>query len=184
LCRLAAGPSADRPTDRTVHTSKQTTKKKGPAEAGATEKVISHNRKARHNYTVLETLECGIVLVGSEVKSLRNGRVSLDEAYARVKGDEVWLVGCDIAEYVEASRFNHNPRRPRKLLLHRREVKRFAHRAFEKGLTLVPLQMHFRRGLAKVLLGICRGKQRYDKRESMKKTQAKRDIQRQLTRRR
>jgi SsrA-binding protein len=151
--------------------------------ANPNDKIISQNRKARHNYTVLDTLECGIVLVGSEVKSLRAGRVSLDEAYARVKSDEVWLVGCDIAEYVEANRFNHQPRRPRKLLLHRREVKRFADRAHEKGLTLVPLQMHFKRGLAKVVLGICRGKQRHDKREAMKKSQAQRDIQRQMTRR-
>lgn len=146
--------------------------------------MIAQNRKARHNYTVLETLECGIMLVGSEVKSLRKGQVSLDESYARVREGEVWLVGCDIAEYVEANRFNHNPRRPRKLLLHRREVKRFAQRAFEKGLTLVPLQMHFKRGRAKVLLGICRGKQRHDKREAMKKAQAKRDIARQMMRRR
>ena len=101
--------------------------------------MITHNRKAKHNYTVLDTLECGIMLVGSEVKSLRKGQVSLDESYARVRDGEVWLVGCDIAEYVEANRFNHQPRRPRKLLLHRREVKRFAQRAFEKGLTLVPL---------------------------------------------
>ncbi len=112
-----------------------------------------------------------------------HGQVSLDEAYARVKDDEVWLVGCDIAEYLEASRFNHNPRRPRKLLMHRREVKRFAHRAFEKGLTLVPLEMHFKRGLAKVVLGICRGKQQHDKREAMKKAQAKRDMARQMLRR-
>jgi SsrA-binding protein len=123
------------------------------------------------------------MLQGSEVKSLRNGRVSLDEAYARIKDGEVWLVGCDIAEYIEASHFNHNPKRPRKLLLHRREVKHFAHRAYEKGLTLVPLEMHFRRGLAKVVLGICRGKQRHDKREAMKTAQAKRDIQRQMSRR-
>jgi SsrA-binding protein len=133
---------------------------------------------------VLDTLECGILLVGSEVKSLRVGRVSLDEAYARIKEDEVWLVGCDIAEYVEANRFNHVPRRPRKLLLHRREVKRFAHRAYEKGLTLVPLKMYFKRGLAKVLLGLCRGKQQHDKRESMKKADADRDMRRQMFRRR
>jgi SsrA-binding protein len=123
------------------------------------------------------------VLVGSEVKSLRNGRVSLDEAYAKVKGDEVWLVGCDIPEYTEASHFNHDPRRPRKLLMHRREVTRFAHRAFEKGLTLVPLEMHFRRGLAKVVLGICRGKQLHDKRQAMKTAQANRDMARQMMRR-
>jgi SsrA-binding protein len=133
---------------------------------------------------VLDSLECGIVLVGSEVKSLRMGHVSLEEAYARIKDDEVWLVGCDIAEYFEANRFNHNPKRPRKLLMHRREVKRFAHRAYEKGLTLVPLEMHFKRGLAKVVLGICRGKQQHDKRQAMKTAQAKRDIQRQMMTRR
>jgi SsrA-binding protein len=158
-------------------------KKPGSATADSNDKVITQNRKARHNYTVLDTLECGIMLQGSEVKSLRNGRVSLDEAYARVKDGEVWLVGCDIAEYIEASHFNHHPKRPRKLLLHRREIKHFAHRAYEKGLTLVPLEMHFRRGLAKVVLGICRGKQRHDKREAMKTAQAKRDIQRQMSRR-
>lgn len=157
----------------------KTTKKKA-SPANPNEKIIAQNRKAKHNYTILETLECGIMLVGSEVKSLRNGRLSLDEAYAKVKDDEVWLLGCDIAEYFEASRFNHNPRRPRKLLMHRREVKRFAHRAFEKGLTLVPLQMHFKRGLAKVVLGICKGKQRHDKREALKKADAQRDIARQM----
>jgi SsrA-binding protein len=161
----------------------KTAKKKGPAAASPNEKLIAQNRKARHKYAVLDSLECGIVLVGSEVKSLRNGMVSLDEAYARVKDDEVWLIGCDIAEYVEASRFNHDPRRPRKLLMHRREVKRFAHRAFEKGLTLVPLAMHFRRGLAKVVLGICRGKQLHDKRQAMKTAQAKRDMARMIMRR-
>ncbi|MCE5267182.1 MAG: SsrA-binding protein SmpB [Planctomycetaceae bacterium] len=158
--------------------------KKGAAATGPNDKVISQNRKARHNYTVLDTLECGIVLVGSEVKSLRTGRVSLEEAYAKIKNDEVWLLGCDIAEYFEANQFNHNPRRPRKLLMHRREVKRFAHRAYEKGLTLVPLEMHFKRGLAKVVLGICRGKQQHDKRDAMKRAEAQRDIQRQLHRRR
>ena len=168
---------------RSLATTK-TSKKKGSAASPTNERVISQNRKARHNYTVLDTLECGLVLVGSEVKSLRNGQVSLEEAYARVKDDEVWLVGCDIAEYTEANRFNHNPRRPRKLLMHRREVKHFAHRAFEKGLTLVPLEMHFKRGLAKVVLGICRGKQRHDKREAMKKAEAQRDMARQMMRRR
>ncbi len=127
---------------------------------------------------MLDTLECGIQLVGSEVKSLRNGKVSLDEAHGRMKRDEVWLVGCDIAEYVEANRFNHDPRRPRKLLLHRREIRRFAARAYEKGLTLVPLKMYFKRGKAKVLMGICRGKKTYDKRETLRKATVKRDIER------
>jgi len=131
---------------------------------------------------VLETLECGIVLVGSEVKSLRNGKVSLAEAYGRLRNSEVWLIGCDIAEYTEANKFNHEPRRPRKLLLHRREIKRFASRAFEQGLTLVPLQMYFKRGRAKVLMGVCRGRQRHDKREAMKKAEAKREMQRQIYR--
>ena len=131
---------------------------------------------------MLETLECGIVLVGSEVKSLRNGKVSLAEAYGRLRNSEVWLIGCDIAEYTEANKFNHEPRRPRKLLLHRREIKRFASRAFEQGLTLVPLQMYFKRGRAKVLMGVCRGRQRHDKREAMKKAEAKREMQRQIYR--
>ena len=123
------------------------------------------------------------MLVGSEVKSLRNGKVSLAEAYGRVREGEVWLVGCDIAEYTEANRFNHEPRRPRKLLLHRREIKRFAAQAYEKGLTLVPLKMYFKKGQAKVLMGICRGRQQHDKREAMKKAEAKRDMLRQIYRR-
>lgn len=144
---------------------------------------MSENRKARHHYTVLDTLECGLLLVGSEVKSLRSGRVSLDESYARVKNGEVWLIGCDIPEYLEANRFNHVPKRPRKLLLHRREIERFAGRASEKGLTLVPLKMYFKRGMAKLLLGICRGRKEYDKREAMKEAAVKRDIHRLMRRR-
>jgi SsrA-binding protein len=132
---------------------------------------------------VLDTLECGIVLVGSEVKSLRAGRISLEEAYGRLQDGEVWLVGCDIQEYLEANRFNHDPRRPRKLLLHRREIRKFAHRAYERGLTLVPLKMYFKRGRAKVLLGVCRGKQKHDKRETMKRQEARRQIQAAMRRR-
>ena len=158
-------------------------KKKATADANKNDRPIAENRKARREYEVLDTLECGIVLVGSEVKSLRAGRVSLEEAYGRVREEEVWLVGCDIQEYVEANRFNHNPRRPRKLLLHRREIRRFAAQAYEQGLTLVPLKMYFKRGRAKVLMGICRGKQKYDKRQDMKKAQARRDIQQAMRRR-
>jgi SsrA-binding protein len=131
---------------------------------------------------VVDTLECGIVLVGSEVKILRKGTLSLDEAYGRVKDGEVWLMGCDIAEYVQANQFNHNPRRPRKLLMHRREMKKFAGRAFEKGLTLVPLKMYFKEGRAKVLMGICKGRKLYDKREVLKKKSMQRDISRALRR--
>ena len=162
-----------------IATTSKSSKKKGPA-ADPNQRVISENRKARHNYTVLDSLECGILLVGSEVKSLREGKISLEEAYGRIKDDELWLVGCDIPEYIDANRFNHRPKRLRKLLLHRREIKRFAHRAYEKGLTLVPLKMYFNRGIAKVLMGICRGKQVHDKRQAMKKAEAQRNIQRSM----
>jgi len=118
------------------------------------------------------------VLVGSEVKSIRQGKVTLAESHARMKQGEVWLVGCDIAEYVQANRFNHEPRRPRKLLLHRSELRKFASKAYEKGLTLVPLKMYFKQGRVKVLLGVCRGKKQHDKRESLKKADSRRDIDR------
>ncbi len=131
---------------------------------------------------MLETLECGIVLLGSEVKSLRNGKVSLDEAYGRMKRNEVWLVGCDIPEYKQANQFNHIPRRPRKLLLHKREIKRFAGKAYEQGLTLVPLKMYFKAGKAKLLLGVCRGRKLHDKREKLKAANMQRDIQRAMRR--
>ena len=158
-------------------------KKKDKPDVDKNERVIAQNRKARHDYHVLETLECGIVLTGSEVKSLRNGLLSLEEAYGRVERGEVWLVGCDIQEYSHAHQLNHLPKRRRKLLLHRREIRKFASQAFENNLTLVPLKMYFKRGRAKVLLGICRGKKQYDKRESLKKKVMQRDMDRALRRR-
>jgi SsrA-binding protein len=154
------------------------------SEENPNERPIAQNRKAYHNFLVIDTLECGLALVGSEVKSLRKGHVSLDEAYARVKENEVWLLGCDIPEYTEANQFNHQPKRPRKLLMHRREIKRFASLAFQKGLTLVPLKMYFKKGRAKVLLGLCKGKQKHDKRQVMKKAEVQREIRRQMYRRR
>jgi SsrA-binding protein len=157
-------------------------KKKALAEASKNDRPIAENRKARREYEVLDTLECGIVLVGSEVKSLRKGTISLDEAYGRIKDGEVWLINSDVAEYVEANQFNHNPKRPRKLLMHRREIKKFANKAYEQGLTLVPLKMYFKEGRAKVLLGICKGRKLYDKREVMKKKTMQRDISRALRR--
>jgi SsrA-binding protein len=144
---------------------------------------VAQNRRARFEYEILETLECGIVLVGSEVKSLRRGEISLEEAYARIRSGEVWLIGCDIPEYKWSNQLNHVPKRPRKLLMHRREVKRFAARAGEKGLTLVPLKVYFTEGRAKVLLGIGRGKQSRDKRQSIKEKSVKRDIDRAMRRR-
>ncbi|OHB81743.1 MAG: SsrA-binding protein [Planctomycetes bacterium RBG_16_64_10] len=153
-----------------------------PDGAHENERLIGQNRKARHDYQVLDTLECGVVLVGSEVKSLRCGKLSLDEAYGRVRDGEVWLIGSDIQEYSFAHRQNHDPRRPPKLLLHRREIRKFAHRAHEHGLTLIPLRMYFKQGRAKVLLGLCRGRKNYDKREAMKQAAARRDIHRALRR--
>jgi SsrA-binding protein len=147
------------------------------------ERVIAVNRRARHEYDVLETMECGIVLVGSEVKSLRTGKLSLEEAYGRVRDGEVWLIGCDIPEYAQANRLNHEPKRPRKLLMHRREVRKFANRAYEHGLTLVPLRMYFKEGRAKVLMGLCRGRKLHDKRETIKKADVQRELQRAMRRR-
>ena len=157
-------------------------KKKDKSSEDKNERVIAQNRKARHNYHVLETLECGIQLVGSEVKSLRQGSLSLDEAYGRMDGGEVWLVGADIPEYRFANTQNHQPKRRRKLLLHRREIKKFAGQAYEKGLTLVPLKMYFKRGRAKLLLGICRGKKNFDKRETMRRKDMQRDSYRAMRR--
>ncbi len=151
-------------------------KKQKGASVSPNERTISENRRARHDYHILDSLECGIVLVGSEVKSMRNGTVQIAEAYGRVKNGEVWLVGSDVPEYVEANRFNHKPRRDRKLLLHQREIKRFAMRAYEKGLTLVPLRIYLKEGKVKVLMGLCKGKQEYDKRDAKKKADARRGL--------
>jgi SsrA-binding protein len=148
------------------------------------DKTISTNRRARHQYEILDQIECGIVLKGSEVKSLRDGKVSLEEAYARIRDNELWLVGCDIAVYPQASILNHEPKRMRKLLLHRRELRKFAEQAGHKGLTLVPLSMYFLRGKVKVKIAVGRGKKLHDKREALKKTEANREMQRAMSSRR
>jgi SsrA-binding protein len=169
-----------------VQTSGMSKKKPapGPNSAGPSRKIISDNRKARHKFQIMDTMECGLALRGSEVESLRDGKVSLDEAYARVRNGEVWLIDCDIPEYKQATFWNHEPKRPRKLLLHRQEIKKFAGQAHEKGLTLVPLQLYFNeRGKAKLLLGLCRGRQMHDKREALKKADTQRDLARAMRRR-
>jgi SsrA-binding protein len=154
---------------------------KGDAEEGI--KSICRNRRAFHEYAIQDRLECGIVLTGTEVKSLREGSASLEEAYAKVQGGEVWLIGSDIPEYSMAHRMNHKPKRPRKLLLHRREIAKFAGKASERGLTLVPLRMYFKEGRAKVELAVAKGKQVHDKREALKKSDAQRDIRRAMSER-
>ncbi len=158
--------------------------KKDQKDSGDGTLNICRNRRATHDYEVLDRLECGIVLVGTEVKSLRAGHASLEDAYARVDDGEVWLLGAEIPEYEYGNRMNHKPKRPRKLLLHRREIDRFAGKASEKGLTLVPLRMYFRDGKAKVELAVARGKRTHDKRESLKQAEAKRQIDRALAARR
>jgi len=147
-------------------------------------KTICRNKRALHDYEILESLECGLVLTGTEVKSLREGSSSLENAYAKVDGGEVWLLGSDIPEYSMGNRMNHKPKRPRKLLLHRREIARFAGKASERGFTLVPLRIYFKNGLAKVELAVARGKQLFDKREAKKKADAQREIKRELSQRR
>lgn len=157
--------------------------KKTPASAGGQARVISENRKAGFKYEILEQIECGIVLVGSEVKSLRENKVSLDEAYVRVRDGELWLVNADIAEYRQATIWNHPTRRPRKLLVHKRQMDKLTMRAREKGLTLIPLRMLFNeRGIIKLVAGVCRGKKLHDKRESLKKADASRNMARAVRR--
>jgi SsrA-binding protein len=141
-------------------------------------KVVARNRRARHEFDLIEKVEAGIVLTGTEVKSLRNGKASLEESYAGIDGGEVWLYGCDIPEYTQANRMNHKPKRPRKLLLHRREIAKLVAKASEKGFTLVPLQIYFKNGMAKVEICVARGRKMYDKREAVKKQDARREMDR------
>jgi SsrA-binding protein len=143
-------------------------------------KVVARNRRARFEYDLLEKVEAGIVLTGTEVKSLRNGKASLEEAYASIDRDEAWLHGCDIPEYTQANRMNHKPKRARKLLLHRREIDKLVSKASEKGFTLVPLQIYFKNGIAKVEISVAKGRKLYDKRDALKKQDARRDMDRAL----
>jgi SsrA-binding protein len=141
-------------------------------------KIVARNRRARFEFELLEKVEAGIVLTGTEVKSLRNGKASLEESYAGINGDEVWLYGCDIPEYLQANRMNHKPKRPRKLLLHRTEIDKLIAKASERGLTIVPLMIYFKKGMAKVEISIARGRKLYDKREALKKKDASREMDR------
>ena len=150
------------------------------AAAGDGEQIICVNRQARHNYFIDETYEAGLVLLGSEVKSLRDGKANLVDSYARVQKGEAFLINAHVSPYPGANRFNHEPTRPRKLLLHAREIKRLTGKTKEKGLTLVPLKMYFKNGRAKVELGLARGKKLYDKRETLRRKEADREVERSL----
>ncbi|MBB1158589.1 SsrA-binding protein SmpB [Amycolatopsis rubida] len=151
-----------------------------PKERG--QKVIASNRKARHDYSILDTYEAGMVLQGTEVKSLRAGKASLVDAFATVDDGEVWLRNVHIPEYTQGTWTNHMPRRTRKLLLHRREIERLIGKTKESGLSLVPLSMYFKDGKVKVEIALARGKKAYDKRQSLAKRDAQKDISRAMGR--
>ena len=143
-------------------------------------KIISVNRKARHDYSVDETYECGIELLGTEVKSFRDGRISFPDAWAEVVNKEVWMRSLKIAENPFSSVFNHDPDRKKKLLLHREEIKRIARKTEEKGYTLIPLSFYFKKGRVKLELGLCKGKKQYDKRADIRAKDLKRDVEREF----
>lgn len=141
-------------------------------------KKIAENKKARFNYSVEDSVECGIVLEGTEVKSVKSGNISFSDSFAEIINSEVWLKGFHISEYSFSSFFNHNPDRAKKLLLHRDEIKRLQRKVEEKGFTLIPLDVYLKEGRVKVSLGLCKGKKMYDKRASIKEKDVSRDIQR------
>jgi SsrA-binding protein len=148
------------------------------ARAGTGEKLVCVNRKARFEYEILDTLEGGLVLKGTEVKSLRAGQASITEGFATISGGEAWLVDCQIQPYAFGNLNNHEPKRKRKILLHRREIAKLTGKVKEKGLSLIPLRIYFRNGLAKVEIGVGRGKKIHDKRETIKSRDALREAER------
>ncbi|MBU2691793.1 MAG: SsrA-binding protein SmpB [Candidatus Eisenbacteria bacterium] len=165
--------------------AKKTSKLSIAEKAGGEDKIrlIATNRKARHEYHILETLEAGIALKGPEVKSLRSGKISIGEAYGQIKDEELILLQMFISPYEQAGEFNTEPRRPRKLLLHKRQIRRWQAKTEEKGLTIVALSIYFRAGKAKIEIALARGKRLYDKREALARKDAQRDMYRLRSRR-
>jgi len=153
------------------------------AETSGGIKILATNRRARFNYQVDETLECGISLAGTEVKSLKAGKFSFSDAYGRIRSDELWLIGFHVSPYEHGSLFNHEPDRDRKLLVHKKELKQLRRKVDERGFTLIPMKVYLKKGLVKIELGICRGKKLVDKRQSIKERDQKRDADRELRRR-
>lgn len=153
-----------------------------PAKDGT--KLITQNRKARHNYVIEDTFEAGLALVGTEVKSCRDGKANLGDAYAAIQDGELWLMQCHINPYSHGNRANHDPLRPRKLLMHRSEIERMAAAVSQEGRTLVPLRLYFKHGLAKAEIAIAQGKKTHDKRQAIAKRDDQRRMQRELGRRR
>ncbi|KON86389.1 single-stranded DNA-binding protein [Sporosarcina globispora] len=143
-----------------------------------TGKMVAQNKKAYHDYAIEETYEAGIVLQGTEIKSIRAGKVNLKDSYARIQNNEIYLFGMHVSPYEQGNRYNHDPLRTRKLLLHRKEINKLIGESKEVGYSIVPLKMYLKNGYAKVLIGLARGKKKYDKREDLKKKEAKREVER------
>jgi len=143
-------------------------------------KILAQNRKAHFNYAIEDSIECGIVLEGTEVKSVRAGNISFPDAFAEIQNGEIWLKSFHITPYVYSSIFNHDPDRPKKLLLHKDEIKRLTRKVEEKGFTLIPLDIYLKNGKIKIQLGICKGKKLFDKRSDIRERDMKRDIQREF----
>ena len=143
-------------------------------------RTLSHNRKARFNYSIIDSLECGIELKGTEVKSLKEGKISFGDSYARIERDELWLVGLHVTPYSHGNRFNVEPDRTRRLLAHKQEIRKLRRQVDEKGLTLVPLKFYTKSGTVKVELAVCKGKKIFDKREDIKHKDQKREAEREL----
>lgn len=144
------------------------------------DRVVTSNRRAFHDFHILETIEAGIVLTGTEIKSIRESKITISEAYARLDHGELWLIGSHVSPYSHGNRANHDPDRPRKLLVHRRELARLQEAIEQRGLTLVPLRLHLKQGRAKIDIGVARGKKLFDKRASEAERQSKRDVDRAL----
>ena len=143
--------------------------------------LIAENRKAKFDYFIEESYECGLELEGTEVKSVKNGNISFPDSFAEIINNEVWLKNFHISEYTFSSVFNHNPDRPKKLLLHKEEIKRLTRKVEEKGYTLIPISFYLKKGRVKVSLGVCKGKKQFDKRASIKERDVQRDIQREFS---
>ncbi len=144
-------------------------------------KIISENRKARFDYFIEDTYECGIALEGTEVKSVKSGSISFPDSFAEIQNGEVWVKNFHISEYAYSSIFNHNPDRPKKLLLKREEIKRLTRKVTEKGYTLIPIDFYLKNGRVKMTLGVCKGKKQYDKRETIKQRDVTRELQREFS---
>ena len=140
------------------------------------DRIVATNRRARHEYEILETFEAGLVLRGTEVKSLRTGQVNFKDSYATVRNSELWLLGCHISPYSHGTDANHDPERDRKLLLHRREIRRLTGKIAERGLTVVPLKLYFKAGRAKIEIGLARGKKLHDKRATLRERETRREM--------